>query len=436
MKKGGLFLISFVFLSIFLITSVYAQEENVNTDANAASGEDTPVEVPENTPASSVGYVSPEGEVVSTSTESAIEEEKFEELVREAEEFDEELEVNAGLTPDSPIYFVDEVFDNFASEEKLRQERVAEMRELAPRCGQGDERACGYVRESFEKYKKHADKFGEEVSPEQEEEALRSSRAIRGVAIREIAQNLPPEQKDEFVREIVFAEKDIATAAEIAGKIKELCETLSRLDPLEYSRVCRTNEDAPEWQRTLDRELTEGQRQEAKLFGDIMSECFKTSGQQCRCEEIPFTDFAETCSVAAPLATACEIENNEEACEQLDELEMPDLPEHLQDVFDSLEGNIRGSQFEVHLPPECREANTRNPQDCIEIMFRQNAPGPCLNALDRGEISFTNEREAREACEEIMFNENAPQECIEQGLTDFRECGKINISVKRSARVY
>jgi len=58
--------------------------------------------------------------------------------------------------------------------------------------------------------------------------------------------------KDELVK-VIVQEKDIATAAAIASKIKELCVALSELDPREYSRVCRTQDDsqAPEWHREL-----------------------------------------------------------------------------------------------------------------------------------------------------------------------------------------
>src|SRR3989344_4511456 len=84
----------------------------------------------------------------------------------------------------------------------------------------------------------------------------------------------------------------IITSAEISSKIKELCEQLSALDPIEYSRVCMIKDDAPDWHKKLDRKLTDEQRAEAKKFGEIMSQCFETAGQECRCEEIPFPEFA------------------------------------------------------------------------------------------------------------------------------------------------
>lgn len=415
MKKSLVIVFSIILISSFFVYGVYAQETNVVEN-------NLPVEVPENALASSVGYVSPGGEVVPVSDETAIEEKKVAELVKEAETFNEELSVDAGITPDSGLYFVeDKILSNFRGDLENREKKIAEMRELAPRCGQGDIEACESMRKSFDRYQEHAEKFKSKVSPDEKEEALRSSEAIRGTFVREIAQYVPPTEKDEFVRDIVKTEDEIVTAAEIAGKIKELCVQLADLDPNEYSRVCRIEGDAPDWRKALDKDLTEKQREEALKFGEIMSQCFETAGQNCRCEEIPFTDFAKTCSIAAPLATACEIENNEEACAKLDSLEMPELPDYLQDIMDKLEGGMAEDKYGMFLPPECEEANAKTPKECAKIMINTHAPEECRQALLDADVQ--NEREGREICEKIMFEKNAPEECISAGVKDPRECG-------------
>ncbi|MEK6852344.1 MAG: hypothetical protein AABX59_00545, partial [Nanoarchaeota archaeon] len=132
---------------------------------------------------------------------------------------------------------------------------------------------------------------------------------------------------------------------------------------------------------------------------------------------------AEMCSIAAPLATACEINKDEEACEKMDNLEMPELPQHLQRVFDSLEGDISGAQFDLHMPKECIDAGAKTPKDCAKVMIQTHAPEECKEELLSRNIQ--NEREAREICEEIMFKSNAPEECISAGLKDPKECGKL-----------
>lgn len=331
-----------------------------------------------------------------------------------------ELGETEGITPDSALYFIDEFFDRFGDDSSIREEKIAEIRAMI------QEGKIEEARIALERYEEHAQNFEEEISPGESEEARRSAAAIYNVLL-EVEAEIPEEDREEFFDDVVEREKSIVTAAEIANKIKELCETLSQLDPLEYSRVCSTGEDNPDWHKKLDRKLTEEQRQEAIKFGEIMSQCFETSGQQCRCEEIPFTEFAETCSIAAPLAVQCDIEKNEESCEKLDNLEMPELPPHLQDVFDSLEKDVSDSQFDLHMPRECREAGVTSPEECRKIMIQTNAPEECENALIEADVK--NEREAREICEKIMFELNAPQECIEKGLTNPKECGKLMFQI-------
>ncbi|KHO55575.1 MAG: hypothetical protein QT10_C0001G0179 [archaeon GW2011_AR19] len=414
MQKRGLIIFSLIFLiSFVLLASVFAQD---TTNTNVVEN-NLPVEVPENTLASSVGYVSPEGGEVDLT-----EDEEVNVLVKEAEGFTEELSVKAGITPDSGAYFIeDKILAPFRDDSVNRERKIAEMQEMMQK---GDIEAA---RKSFERYQRYADDFEREVSPEERAEALRSSQAIRGVAIREIAQNMPAGEKDEFVREIVLGEKDIETAAEIASKISELCSQLSKLDPSQYEKVCRIEGDAPDWRKKLDKDLTEEQRAEALKFGEIMSQCFETAGQNCKCEEISYPDFAEACSIAAPLATACEIENNEDACEQLDDLEMPELPDYLQDIMDELEGGMSESKYGMFLPPECEDAGAKSPKDCAKIMINTHAPEECRPALLAANVQ--NERQGREICEKIMFEQNAPPECVEAGITNSGECGKYMFKV-------
>lgn len=382
MKNKGLFLFSLVFFSILLVTSVFvlATEHNLTSETDSAAESQTE---------------------------------------KSDVEFDEnaELEQGEGITPDSALYFVESgILEKFRNEITNREKKIAEIRAMV-REGKTEE-----ARIALERYKKHADNLEREVSPEQREEARRSASAIHNT-LREIESEIPEGDRGEFVDDVIESERRIITASEIASKIKELCESLAQLDPSEYSRVCNSGDDSPEWHKQLDRDLTDEQRVEAEKFGRIMSQCFETAGQECKCEEIPFTEFAEMCSIAAPLATACEIEGNEEACEEMDNLEMPELPEHLQDVMDSLENDVSGSRIDMHMPSECRKAGATNPRECMKVMIQTHAPPECKDALV--EANVQNERQAREICEKIMFEQNAPLECIEAGLTNPKECGKF-----------
>jgi len=378
--------------------------------------------------------------------EKDVDEEKAEELdveklIEEAEGFDEELEVSAGITPDSPFYRIDEFFDRFSSPLKLREERIAEMRELAEECNAGNQDACQFLRKAFEKYKEHAEEFEKEVTPEELAEAQRSSKAIRK-AITDIAQNVPPGEKDEYIREIVKREKNIETASEIASKINELCRALADLDPKKFEQTCKTSDDGPRWQRDLFEGLSSDQEEEAREFFKIMTQCIETSGRECRCDEISITAFADKCAVIAPLEAICDDESipeeeAEAACDEVDELteDIEDLlPDYLIDVLDEVIEGFEDDEFENHgIPEECKDAGITGRESdarerCMKIMILESdeIPRECRSALaDALEAGVTSEREFDRICSTIMFREHAPQECIERGITDPRECADL-----------
>mgnify|MGYP001620043338 FL=1 len=335
------------------------------------------------------------------------------------EEFsDSELGSDGGMTPDSNFYFIDEFFDRFGDEVKVREEKIAEIREMIK------EGKIEAARIALERYGEYADRLEKDSDPQKSEEIKRSAAAIKQ-AINELKDEISEEEEEEFVDVIIEKEKSIVTSSEIASKIKELCEKLSSLDPVEYSRTCKSGEDSLEWQRNLDRKLTKEQEKEAREFFNIMSRCFKNPSE-CRCGDIKITAFAEQCSVIAPLVVKCE-EGDEDSCEKMEEAGDPIdlLPDYLQDVMRDVERKYGDNQFELHIPKECRKEGAKTPKDCMKIMFRLNAPEECVKALEEGRIDLSSEREARKDCEEIMFKENAPEECVEAGLKDPKECGKL-----------
>jgi hypothetical protein len=178
----------------------------------------------------------------------------------------------------------------------------------------------------------------------------------------------------------------------------------------------------------LDKELTKGQQEKAKKFFKTMKQCFDDP-EECRCGEIEIKPFGEKCSVIAPLAAKCD-SGDDSACEEMDEYErehdpFDDLPDYLRDVLHRLEGDYDHDRIGNFMPPECEKEGATSPKECMKIMFRIHAPDECQEALERGEIDTSNEREAREACDRIMFEEHAPDECREVGLTDHEECGRF-----------
>ncbi|PIN93741.1 hypothetical protein COU54_01780 [Candidatus Pacearchaeota archaeon CG10_big_fil_rev_8_21_14_0_10_31_24] len=340
----------------------------------------------------------------------------------DAEFSDATLSTEAGITPDSGLYFwEDKVLTKFRSDIENREKKIAEIKQMIEEGNYDD------ARKALIKYKEFADKLENEVDPSKKEEARRTAAAIRKT-LRELKDQIPEDKRTEFVDNIIDQEGRIATAAEIASKIKDLCETLAKVDPVQYSRTCKLENDAPKWQKDLDKKLTKEQKAEAENFFEVMSQCFEDASQ-CKCDEISVTAFADRCSVIAPLAAECD-SGNEESCTKMDDLEQEQpiedlLPPHLQQVMAKLQNRYDNSKYDNHMPMECEEAGVTDKKGCIEVMFKLNAPEECVQALEDGKLDISNEREARAKCEEIMFNANAPQECIDAGLKDHKECGKF-----------
>ena len=338
---------------------------------------------------------------------------------------DVELKGDAGLSPDSAFYFLDTlvenvlVGDNPETALKYKEEKVLELELMVK---EGNNKGAEKALKRLEKYNTILKK---EVSPELDLEVRRTSKATKSILKNLDLEGEEWEDVKEGIDENLKVEDRIALAAKVSGKIKGLCQALSKLDPLEYSKVCKTDDDAPKWKRDLDRELTEEQAEEAREFFGIMSECFQNPAE-CRCDDISIKPFAEQCKVIAPLAAACE-SGDDAACEKMEEVGDPIslLPDYLQDVLDDIEDEYGDSKHDLHTPSECEEAGATSREACMKIMFKIHAPPECQEALESGKIDPSNEREAREQCDAIMWDLEAPQECKEAGLNDHRECQQM-----------
>ncbi|MBU0459290.1 MAG: DUF5667 domain-containing protein [Candidatus Woesearchaeota archaeon] len=366
-------------------------------------------------------------EPLDDTSEEGLYDEEFDNIAEEDiyEDIDDvKFKGSAGMTPDSSFYFLESLVENVLvgnnPETALayKEEKVLEFEEMVD---SGNQEAAEKALERVEKYN---DILKKEVSPELDEKVRESSKATK-VILEQIESRLEGDEWDDIKEAIgqgMKEEDKIALAAKISNKIAGLCRALSNLDPLEYSKVCKTDDDAPEWKRDLDRELTAEQEEEAKEFFGIMSECFENPSQ-CRCDDISVKPFADQCKIIAPLAAECE-SGNEDACEEMEKAGDPIdlLPDYLQDVMADLEDDYGDSKHDLHIPQECVEAGALSKDECMKVMFKEHAPPECAEALERGEIDPRNEKEGREACEKIMFEAEAPSECIEAGLSDFREC--------------
>ncbi len=339
----------------------------------------------------------------------------------ETEFKDAALSTSAGITPDSPLYFLDNLLDNFATDASNREEKIAEIQEMA-KAGKMDAAKKALIR-----YQQFAKKTEQDISPEQQQQARKSAVAISHV-IKEIKNDIPKEQQQEFVTDILSQEEKISTAAKVADKIKTLCETLSKLDPQQYAQTCKIsdNENVPQWQRNLDDKLTGEQQQQARAFFKTMSNCMRNPSN-CQCDEISIKPFAEKCKVIAPLAAKCN-QGDKQACDTMDKdtENIEDLlPPHLQTMMQEVGQEFNKAEFENHMPQECQKANidpksSNAREQCESLMFQQNAPKECIDAGVKD----------HKECGKIMFNIKAPPECKDAGLTgesqnDPRQCEKI-----------
>lgn len=367
--------------------------------------------------------------VASVSAQFVVEDlydEEFTEIVEEDiyEDVEEvQLTEEAGMTPDSAFYVVEDIIEtvlvgnNPKTALKYKEEKVLEAKKMVEL---GNKEAAKKALSRIEKYNQIIKK---EVSPDIEKRVRESSKAVKKVLASFELEDDRWEDVREIVDENLKEQDELALAAKISKKISELCKVLSDLDPLEYSRVCKTDDD-PKWKRKLDKELTKEQKKEAEEFFEIMSECFENP-TECKCDDISVKPFADKCNVIAPLATECEA-GSEDACEKMGDVGDPIelLPNYLQDVLENVEDKYGDAKHDLHVPKECVEAGAMDRKKCSKIMFKLHAPPECQEALEQGIIDPKNEREARKSYDEIMFEAEAPEECLEAGIRDFQECDR------------
>ena len=350
--------------------------------------------------------------------------EKYEEY-----EGDIEFDVNPGITPDNAFYFIDDfmegVFVGNNPENALdyKEEKISEAIAMVDK-GLPEE-----AKEVLEKAEEYNEILEEEVTPELEERIEESSMQIQNVLLEmeeELAGDEEWEDVIEKVDDAFEKEGKIRTVAQIAAKINELCAELAVLDPIQYEDTCKTGDDGPEWRKKRHREWTKEQEKEAKEFGQIIKQCFQTSGKNCRCEEVSFYEFSVFCEKMSDLAVECD-EGDENSCMEMEGVEMPELPEHLEDIFYEIESDFGESKFDQHMPLECVDAGANSPRECMLIMIEYHSPPECRVALkeaaERGEIR--SERDGKKLCDEIMFREHTPQECIDAGAGTAEECARI-----------
>lgn len=329
-----------------------------------------------------------------------------------------EFNVEAGMTPDNPLYFLDNMFERPGDDPEkaldYKEEKIAEAQVMV------DEGKPEEAKQVLEKALEYDDILTKEVSPEIKTRIDKSSEQVKEVLgdLKEQATTNGWEMGKLFDDNIAQEEK-IATAAELASKINELCVTLAKLDPLQYSDVCKSKDNSPRWMKEKDKDLTKEQKEQAKVFFDKLSQCMEAP-KNCDCQGMGVQSFENFCEENSALAVKCE-GGDRESCKGLDEADPSDLlPDYLVDVYYDLKDKYSKSKFEKFMPPECKEAGATSPDACEKIMFKLNAPRECIDA------GLNDEKK----CSALMFKLNSPKECIDAGINPEdadapRKCGKL-----------
>ncbi len=337
-----------------------------------------------------------------------------------------EFNVDPGITPDSPIYFIKDTYQRIAVGNNpkraldYREQKIAEAKAMVEKGNPGA------AEKSLDRALQYGDIVEKEVSPEIKDKVNESMGKVQD-AINDMKKNTGGEQwKDVnagFDKNIKQG-KNVGTAAELSAKIQELCETLAKLDPLQYADSCKPKDNSPNWMKEQNKQLTKEQEQQAQVFFDKLSTCFENP-KQCDCKGMGVQKFEDFCVEQSALAVKC-TDGDKTACENMNNGAPEDLlPDYLIPVMKKVEAKYSNAQFDNFAPEECVKANAKTPEECNKIMFKLNAPQECL---DRGLTGASREDEIK--CRNIMFQENTPKECTDAGITyqdkdGARKCTKI-----------
>ena len=368
----------------------------------------------------------------------------------EEEAVEEEIvEESAGMTPDSPFYFVDEIVDKIEiataeGEEKaevaanIAAEKVAEAKLMSDKNLTSETlRALGNANVSS--------LVEGEVSPELKELTQEKMEFIKKL-LAEMEQTIPEDLS--AIQALIDAQQTQAEknkiAAELAEKIGDFCDKLAQEDYSLMEAEPRCNpEQAPEWLKEfIETDLQKREQEATKEVLSMITQCIEDP-RQCDCDSIPVESHKQDCIENSALAVRCEYEQDESACNELeskgDEF-LEDIPEFMRDIVtervDQLMEKKEKEMFKKFAPDECIEAGVTTREECEEIMIEKYGPPPeeCLengNFIGEDECKAIMEEKygpppsecmdgdrfiGEEACEAALISSGEiPQECVENG---------------------
>ena len=395
----------------------------------------------------------------------------------------------AGITPDSPFYFIDEVVEEVKlatkdGDEKVEyaleivKEKAAEAQQMAA------ENKTAALTVALVNAKNISALIEDEISPELKRQVEADSKEIQDI-LKQLQEQLPDEEKiHELYDSLSSQVEKNKIAGELAGKIVSLCEQLASIDYTLMEQEEKCNPDtAPAWLKEyIETDIRKMQGQATDKFVEVLRSCVQDI-QNCQCQDIPVQKMKTYCEKEKKLIILCEFEENEEACQELDsegeyageEL----LPEFMREEFRKIMDESEDMMFDKFAPQECKDAGVKTREDCKKIMIEKHGEPPeeCMKdgkfigekqctkkMIESGEMpeecvadgKFIGEKQCtkkmvdsgkmpkqcmengkfigREECEQkIMDSGDIPEECVEKGrpigenacLEKMKEAGKI-----------
>lgn len=434
-NKQLFFAMSILFMLIFL-SLAYAQD---NSTPAANEVEDNNPEVTDAPVAADTSSSSTTTPVAASSTDSDISPstpENESNIIDEEndnnnneENKTQEFNVNPGMTPDNPVYFVKDTYQRITvgnNPEKAldyREQKIAEAKAMVEK---GKPEGAKKVLDRAMEYGNIVER---EVNPNLQKDINERSKKVQNV-IEDLKGQVDDKDIQYKFDENLEKEKKIETASELVAKINELCEALSQLDPLQYSDTCKPKTNSPKWMIEKDKELTNEQSEEAKIFIEKLSACFEAP-EKCDCKGMGVQKFEDFCLEKSKLGLECK-NGNEKACKEFENSADPTelLPDYLIPSFKQVETKYMKSEFDMHMPSECTEAKAKTPEECNKIMFKLDSPKECIDAGLTGKSS-----EDEIKCKKIIYEKNSPKECLDAGIdpTDKnapRKCAKIMFQLR------
>ncbi len=342
----------------------------------------------------------------------------------EEEAVEEEIvKENAGLTPDSPFYFVDEIVDTITiaaaeGEDKaeaaanIAAERVAEAKLMS------DKNLTSETLEALGNANISSLIEGD-VSPKLNELTQEKMDFIIKL-LAEMDQKVPEDLSS--IKALIDAQATQADKNKIAGdlaeKIGDFCDKLAQEDyDLMLLEPRCDPEQAPDWlAEFIETDVKEREEDATKQVLNMITRCVEDP-RQCDCDNIPVESHKQDCIEDSALAVRCEYEQDESACNELeskgDEF-LDDLPEFMRDIitqrFEEIIAKKEAEMFKKFAPKECIEAGATTREECEEIMTEKYGPPP-EECMENG--NFIGEDECRSIMEEKYGP--PPSECMEDG---------------------